>query len=284
MTTVIDRTMDAAGGQAVKPAKLPRPKPISVNGVTIPRAAIARETQNHPATKPVEAWMAAARALVVRELLLQEARRVGIAPSPLTDAEGRRETDEEALVRQLVDEEVKTPEPDEESCRRVFARNRARFRSADLFAVRHILLAAAPGDSEARRRARHEAEALLSKLQAAPDTFARLAQACSACPSAAQGGNLGQISRGQTVPEFEEALATLEGPGIVETRYGFHVVVVDQRLPGRDLPFEVVHARIAEWLNARARHAAIRQYISILAGSASITGIDLGVGQSPLVQ
>ena len=42
------------------------------------RSAIARETQNHPAAKPIDAWLAAARALVVRELLLQEARRLGI--------------------------------------------------------------------------------------------------------------------------------------------------------------------------------------------------------------
>ena len=79
---------------AIKPVMATKQKVVSVNGVVISRAAISRETQNHPASKPIEAWLAAARALVVRELLLQEARRVGIEPMPLQDAEGRRETDD----------------------------------------------------------------------------------------------------------------------------------------------------------------------------------------------
>ena len=55
---------------------LPKPKTISVNGKVIPREVIAREVQNHPAEKPILAWQAAARALVVRELLLQESERL----------------------------------------------------------------------------------------------------------------------------------------------------------------------------------------------------------------
>jgi peptidyl-prolyl cis-trans isomerase C len=284
MTTVIDRTRQAPTECAIKPVNLPRPKAVSVNGVVIPRATIGWETQNHPAAKPIEAWMAAARALVVRELLLQEARRLAFVPAPRCDDEGRRETEEEALIRQLIEQEVRTPEPDEETCRRIYERDRRRFRSPDLHAVRHILLAAAPRDQEARAKARAGAEALLAMVRDEPASFTRLAAAHSACPSAAQGGSLGQISSGQTVAEFEEAIAALDGPGMIETRYGWHVVIVDQRIPGRDLPFEIVRPRIAEWLSVRARHTAIRQYISMLAGRAAITGIDLGVGSSPLVQ
>ena len=105
------------------------PKSISVNGVVIAREVIAREVQNHPAEKPILAWQAAARALVVRELLLQEARRLGIEAEPLRDPEGRFETPEEAAMRALVEREVVTPEPDEAACRRFYEQNRARFRS-----------------------------------------------------------------------------------------------------------------------------------------------------------
>ena len=45
---------------------LPKPKTITVNGAMIAREVIAREVQNHPAEKPILAWQAAARALVVR--------------------------------------------------------------------------------------------------------------------------------------------------------------------------------------------------------------------------
>lgn len=108
-----------------------RPAPVSVNGVAIPRDAIAREAQHHPAPKPIAAWQAAARALVIRELLLQEAGRLGIAPEPAADAQGRRETDDEAMMRALVEREVKVPVADLESCRRYYDNNRARFRASN---------------------------------------------------------------------------------------------------------------------------------------------------------
>lgn len=100
---------------------------VSVNGVVIPRDVIAREVQCHPASKPVEAWLSAAQALVIRELLLQQARRTGIVANPLSDEHGRRETEEDALIRALIELEVTTPEPDEESCRRYYEQNRHRF-------------------------------------------------------------------------------------------------------------------------------------------------------------
>ena len=261
----------------VKPANLPRPMPVSVNGVVIPRAEIAREVQNHPAAKPVDAWLAAARALVVRELLLQEARRLAISPRPHLDPEGRRETDDEAIVRQLVEQEVVTPEADEAACRRVYAQNPQRFRTSDLHGVRHILLAADPRDPAARQAARAAAGAVLAELAADPGRFAELAVAQSACPSARMGGNLGQITRGQTVPEFEAALARCAVGRVhdqpIETRYGFHIVLVERRVDGQQLPFELVRDQIADWLVRRVRHTAIRQYIAMLVGRAKITGV-----------
>ncbi len=281
-------TQNQHTGCSAKAALPWKPRTISVNGVTIPRADIARETQNHPAAKPVEAMLAAARALVVRELLLQEARSLGIRPVPLEDEEGRRETDEEALVRLLVEQEVHVPKADEEACHRYHAQNRRRFRSAPIWEARHILIACAPGDAEAREKARAQAAALIRELMAEPQAFAVLADIHSACPSRTTGGNLGQIGPGQTVPEFECALAAMTPgaphPQPVETRYGIHVVVLDQRVDGEDLPFEIVHDRIARWLEEKVRRTAIQQYISILAGRANIQGIDIAASSSPLVQ
>ncbi len=116
--------------------------------------------QHHAAPKPIAAWQQAARALVVRELLLQEARRVGIAPQPMSDASGRRETDEEAMIRGLIEREVTVPEPDEETCRRYYENNRARFRSADIYEAAHILFAALPADAQAYAQARADAAAV----------------------------------------------------------------------------------------------------------------------------
>src|SRR4029079_8795775 len=89
-----------------------KPVTVSVNGVAIARDAIQREMQHHPAEKPIAAWQQAARALVVRELLLQRARHLALTPEPMSDEAGRRETDDEALMRAVVEREVTVPTPD----------------------------------------------------------------------------------------------------------------------------------------------------------------------------
>jgi len=266
---------------------LPKPKAVSVNGVVISREAIAQEVQNHPADKPIHAWQAAARALVVRELLLQEAARLGIETEALCDPDGRRETAEEAAMRALVEREVKTPEPDEAACRRFYEQNIQRFRLGDLYEAAHILIAAPRDDQAARVAAREQAETILAAVKENPAVFADMASNHSACStSAAEGGRLGQISRGQTVAEFEAALERMQ-PGemaIAETRYGFHVVRLDRRAEGQTLPFELAKERIAGYLATSVEHRALAQYISILAGQAEITGISLAATDTPLVQ
>jgi peptidyl-prolyl cis-trans isomerase C len=269
-------------GCSVKPAIALKPKVISVNGVVISRTDVSREAQNHPANKPIEAWQAAARALVVRELLLQEARRVNLVPQLISDEDGRRETDEEALVRGLVEQAVVTPSADETICRRYYQQNRQRFTSPALYEVSHILL---PHDA---KEVDVLAAAILRALSEGAATFEGMAMLNSACPSKETAGNLGQIGPGQTVPEFEAALPGLP-IGVVaaepiKTRFGLHIVKVDRRIEGRELPFEMVHERIANWLNEKVRRTAIQQYISILAGKAEIIGIDIAASPSPLVQ
>jgi len=266
---------------------LPGPTTISVNGAVIAREVIAREVQNHPAEKPILAWQAAARALVVRELLLQESKRVGIEAEPQRDPEGRSETLEEAAMRALIEREVVTPEPDEAACRRFYEQNRARFCAGDLHEAAHILIAAPSSDPAKRAAARATADAILCAVRADPATFGEFARSYSDCKiSAEEGGSLGQLTRGQTVAEFETALLRMR-PGefaVAETRYGFHVVRLDRHVRGQLLPFELARDRIADYLATSVQHRALAQYVAMLAGRAEITGIVLAAPSSPLVQ
>ena len=147
-------------------AQIPAGKPaaVSVNGIAIARDAIVREMQHHPAGMPIAAWQQAARALVIRELLLQRARIIELKPDPISDEAGRRETDEEAMMRGVVDREVTVPEPDDETCRRFYDRNGARFRSPDIYEAAHILFAALPKDTEAYSRAQADAAGVLAVI------------------------------------------------------------------------------------------------------------------------
>ena len=260
-------------------SSMPKPKPVSVNGVVVPRAAIAREIQHHPADTPIAAWQAAARALAIRELLLQEARRLAIAAEPAIDAQGRRETEEEALIRTLIEEEIKTPDPDPDTCRRYYEQNRRHFCSAPIYEAAHILFAATRQDRAAFQQAQAKCTAVLGELRENPNRFSELARAHSACPSAANGGNLGQITANQTTPEFERALGGL-APGTmsqqpIATRYGFHIIRLDRKHEGRELPFELVADRIALYLKESVERRATAQFIAKLSGAARIEGIDL---------
>ncbi len=260
------------------PSSGAKPVDVSVNGITIPRDTIVREIQHHPADKPAAAWQLAARALVIRELLLQRAAALGLTPEPSTE-DGRRETDDEALMRGVVEREVAVPEPDEATCRRYYDNNRARFASPDIYEAAHILFAALPSDEAAYAQAQADAEAVLETLRGRPESFADLARAHSRCPSAAQGGNLGQLTADQVTPEFADALKAMTPGDIsaapVATRYGFHIVQLARKHDGRTVPFEAVAERIADYLRDSVMHRAQAQYIARLVSAAQIEGITL---------
>lgn len=272
----------------VPPKAQPVTKEISVNGTAIPEETVLAEAQNHPAETPGESVRKAARALVIRELLLQEAGSRKVSARPETGMDGRRETDEDALIRILIEQEVEVPQASETECRRYFDRNRRKFTTAPLFEVRHILLAARPDDAAARGKAREQAESLCRYLAENPSGFSEAAAAYSACSSSNEGGRLGQIGRGETVPAFEEALETLAEGAIakvpVETEFGFHVIALDRRIDGREMAFEEAKDKIAAWLEASSWSRAVSQYISVLSADADIRGIDLNAAEGPLVQ
>lgn len=276
--------------QRVKVPPPPRrePSPVSVNGVTISLEAISAEAQQHPASSPAEAIQQAARALVVRQLLLGEAQALGLEASPEEDGRGRRETDEDALIRALLEQEVTSPKADDAACRRYYDAHAGRFTSGTIFEARHILVAAPVTDAAARAKARTTAAALIAELTADRGKFTELARRHSACPSKGQGGSLGQLTQGSTVPEFETVLKELEQgqlcPVPVPTRYGYHIVHLDRVIAGSRLPFDAVRDRIAVYLEASSWSRAISQYIGILAGKADIRGIVIGASQGALVQ
>ncbi|MEX3009723.1 peptidylprolyl isomerase [Hoeflea sp. TYP-13] len=270
------------------PKAKPVTREISVNGVAISEEELLAEAQNHPAENPGGALAEAARALVVRELLWQEAQRLDLAVEPESDTDGRLETERDAAIRALIDREVDVPSAGEAECRRYYDQHPGRLSSEPLIEARHILLAAAPDDKTARKKMKAVAQKLSDHLAGHPEEFSVLAKEHSACSSREHGGNLGQLTRGSTVPEFERAMEAMrEGeisPVPVESRFGFHIIALDRKVPGERLPFDLVQERIAVWLEAAAWSKAVSQYIAVLAGAADIKGISLNTGEGPLVQ
>ena len=119
--------------------------------------------------------------------------------------------------------------------------------------ARHILFQVTPTLS--LELLRETGEAVLTELLSNPKRFDELAKAYSNCPSGEMGGNLGQLSRGQTVQEFEDFVFRLK-PGelaerLLETRFGLHIVQVLRRVEGQLLPFDTVKKQIAQLREVR---------------------------------
>lgn len=246
---------------------------IAVNGADIDDATIERELVHHrDADNPLKR---AVHEVVLRTLLLQQAALQGIAAG-----------DDDERIEALLAVQVQAPAADQEACLRYYRNNAARYTSGDLVEARHILFQVTPGVSLDLLRT--TGEAVLDELKQHPERFAELAGAYSNCVSGKVGGSLGQLAKGQSVPEFDALLFRLaEGelaPRLLETRYGLHIVQVQRKVAGRLLPFEAVSKQIAAMLENQARQRAIHQYLHILVGQAAIEGVELEGAASPLVQ
>ena len=254
---------------------------LIINGETVPHAAVAAEVQNHnaPKGKPGIAWRKAANAVAVRTLLLQEARRRGLTPEPAEVGPGRFETDEEALIRGLLDQAVETTAPSDESILAEWTRDPSRFRSPPLWEVSHILVACDPRNEAATAEARARVQVLTARALANPGNFARLAGEFSECGSKSSGGALGQLGPGDPVPEFESVLRGMaEGditPEAVLTRHGWHIIRMDALAEGAVLPFAAVRQKIADALEKASWAREARGFVNALVEAAEISGADL---------
>ena len=255
---------------------------ITVNGVLISPDEINGEMQYHPAASLFDAKYEAMQALVIREILIQRAVELELCKRE----QAQKNLDE--TIDLLLEKEISVPQADKETCRRYFNRNRDKFRTSPLFEVSHILYLAPPEDECERESARLKAETALAAINKAPERFESIARAESACPSSRDGGRLGQIGRGQTMPDFEKALFRMREGELstepVATQVGYHIIKVHKRADGRELPFENVEQGIGAYLEEQSWNKAFQQYIRILAGNAKISGFLFEGAQVPLVQ
>ncbi|MCI2282958.1 peptidyl-prolyl cis-trans isomerase [Colwellia sp. MSW7] len=250
---------------------------ITVNGVAIPEKDLANELQYHPNANFAVVVQQAGQALVIRQLLINEAKKHGLLSS------SAESSNEEEAIQKVVESNISYEAPNEDICQRYYENNKEKFMTMPLMEVDHILLAAAKDDIEGRDAAENNAKVIISQLlqeikNGEPSSFAALAKEYSACPSKENGGNLGQLSKGQTVPEFERQLMLLS-EGIsdkaIETRYGFHVVNINRKIEGKQLEYDMVSDKVRGYLINSASHLAIQAYIQSLVEKADIQGVPI---------
>ena len=223
------------------------------------------------------------------ELLRQAAESAGLLADDAPALDGVVSAAASEAIEALLDRQLQPPEPCEEACRRHYEAHRADYAHGERVQLRHVLFAVTPGvDLHALRR---RAEALLLELRCADSqspAFAQAAAQWSNCPSGAQGGELGWLTKRDCVPEFaREVFGSAEVgvlPRLVHSRFGLHVVEALAREAGEALPYEQVRAAVAQSLRQQSHVTMLRQYLKLLAGQAVVEGVQLDGADSPLLQ
>jgi peptidyl-prolyl cis-trans isomerase D len=148
----------------------------------------------------------------------------------------------------------------------------------DQVKVRHILIAVPQGaDAKTDAAAKARAEDLLKQIKAGGN-FADLAAKNSDDPgSKPQGGELGWLDRGKTVPEFDKAAFSL-APGqtsdVVKTQFGYHILQVEDKKTAHLRPLAEVKAEIVPVLEQQKAGAAEQTFAAALASDAKKNGLD----------
>ncbi|HET6216768.1 MAG TPA: peptidyl-prolyl cis-trans isomerase [Acidobacteriaceae bacterium] len=143
--------------------------------------------------------------------------------------------------------------------------------------VRHILIKVPTGaDAKTDAAAKQKAEDLLKQIKGGAD-FAALAKANSDDPgSKEQGGELGMIQRGVTVPAFEKAAFALpvgKVSDVIKTQFGYHILEVEEKQTAHLKPLEEVKAQIVATLTRQQeadQQAAFAQQLATEAGKSGL--------------
>ena len=240
--------------------------------------------------------------LIDRELLFQESKKKGIQVKSeavsdqlqkikqrypnqeefkrllddmgLTESDVQKQIERGMAIQELIDKEVteKIKVSDEET-KSFYDKNPQLFEQPEQVKASHILIKVKTDAPDAQKaEARKKIEAVQQKVQKGED-FATLAKTYSEGPSGPRGGDLGYFKRGQMVKPFEEAAFSLkpnETSEIVETRFGYHLIKVNDKKPAKKMTYAEVKDRLNEHLKRKKTDSETNAYLETLRKDAKI--------------
>ncbi|WP_298439939.1 peptidylprolyl isomerase [Geobacter sp.] len=211
-----------------------------VNGDTITTSDFKHELDNLPPyLKPMadtpEGKKELLDTMVVRELILQQAKKDGLDKSPEVAAkleELKKRVVVEAFLKKKVEEQASVSDAE---MKKFYDENKDKFKTGAQVKASHILV-----------KSEKEAQDVLKELKGGA-SFEELARKHSIDSAAAKGGDLGWFSKGSMVPEFEKVVFGLkegEISGIVKTKFGYHIIKLTGKRPAGIRSFDEVKEQI----------------------------------------
>ncbi|MCI0480414.1 MAG: peptidyl-prolyl cis-trans isomerase [Candidatus Dadabacteria bacterium] len=193
--------------------------------------------------------------IIVREMLLQEALRLGLQNNETIrykiENYRRNLLINELLNRQIEGETVVT----DKEVKSYYEAHKDQF-TTETVEASYIVV-----------RTREDAEMIMALLKRG-ESFSDLAKKFSIGPGAESGGSIGEITPGQMIPEFEEALFALEKPGdispIIETDFGYHIIRLDKTKTTRTIPYDEASKKIRELLTDQKEKQFFENFVEKL--------------------
>jgi|UniRef100_A0A7C4ASF5 peptidyl-prolyl cis-trans isomerase C len=134
--------------------------------------------------------------------------------------------------------------PTEEEAKAYYNQYKDQFVTPESVHLHHILV-----------NTEKEAKAVMDRLKKG-EKFADIASQVSICPSKSKGGDLGWLPKGSLVPEIEETAFTAKQgvpTGPVKSKFGYHVLLVEDRKPAEEGSFDQAREYILEQLKFQAQ-------------------------------
>jgi peptidyl-prolyl cis-trans isomerase C len=230
----------------------------------------AKRLKRGASTEALEAEMTKARA----QFPTPEAFKEVLAQSKITEADLRAIIGRNLSIQAYVDTDLaKGITVSDAEVHDFYMGNTDKFSSPEQARARHILVAVdEKADDKTRQAAKAKADDLLAQLKGGA-SFEDLAKKSSDCPSASQGGDLGFFGHGQMVPEFDSAAFALkvgELSGVVQTKFGYHIIKLEEKKDAHVVPEAEGAAKIREYLTAQKTAAAVEKAVKSLREKAKI--------------
>jgi len=199
--------------------------------------------------------------VISEKLLIQEAKNMGLEKDNDVLEQIEKMT-EQILVQALLQREILDKvDVNDEEVSEYYEQNKDSFTEKEQIHLYNILL-----ESE------EEAQDILEQLKTGGD-FIEIAKEKSTGPSAAQGGDLGYLSKGSLIPEIEEVIFALEVgglSGVVKTDFGFHILKITEKKPETVKALEEVKEDIIQTLLPTKQKEAFDNLLEELKGKVEI--------------
>ena len=252
-----------------------------VDGVKIPaselRQLVDQRLEDAPDADRDDVVTEELNRLVSAQVVLNHAAKAGVTVSDaevaarLLDLHGEGWKDDDPHYREAVHREMiidrsallelapltRVPES---ALRAFFAEHRAEYAHPERVQVRQIVI-----------EERTKADGLHTRLEQGAD-FAALARANSLAPEAPAGGELPPFARGELPEAFDRAfdLAVGQISAVIESPYGFHIFLLERRIPATEPTFDELRAKLEAELGQRHLEELRREWLRGLRKSAEI--------------